>query len=381
MERHDARAQSGRERGDDAAPGGAGGGVPGARRAQGRGGRDRTGHRPCPGTGEQPLVRPGAAVRQRRGDGLGVGPAQQRPGEADAQPGGAPDLSAGFDVQGGHRGGGAGRGGGHRPGRAHRLPRPLPAARHPDPADQRGRRLRGHLAAGRLRVVLQHGLRQARRGRRGPRHEEHRGGVRVQRHGSAHPVLGGAQHLRLPGGQGPVGAVVDRAVQHAGHPAADGDGRGGRRRRRPAAHAVPGGADHPARGRDGLRRGDAPGPPGDAAVHGPAVEGPDDRRGPRGHRHPGGRPGRGRRRQDRHRPARGGQHRCAVRLVRLLGAGRRRGGAGGGGRRGGGGRLGGPRRDQRRRRRGPDRAGRDARGARPLRRGYRRRPGRSTVRP
>ena len=42
------------------------------------------------------------------------------------------------------------------------------------------------------------------------------------------PVPGGAQHLRHHGGPGAVGAVVDRAVQHAGHAAADGDGRGGR---------------------------------------------------------------------------------------------------------------------------------------------------------
>ncbi len=61
------------------------------------------------------------------------------------------------------------------------------------------------------------------------------------------PLRGVPQHVRHDGGQGAAGAVLDRAVQHAGHAVADGDGRGGGRGRRPAASAVPGGADHPAR--------------------------------------------------------------------------------------------------------------------------------------
>ncbi len=47
-----------------------------------------------------------------------------------------------------------------------------------------------------------------------------------------------------PCGQGAAGVVRDRSVQHAGHAAADGDGRGGGRGRRPGALPLPGGADH-----------------------------------------------------------------------------------------------------------------------------------------
>ncbi len=90
----------------------------------------------------------------------------ERPRRPDAEPGAAPDLSARFDVQAGHGGGGAPARQGERRRPADDLARPVHAARDQDAAEERGQHpLQERHAAGRPPVLVQHGLRQARRAR------------------------------------------------------------------------------------------------------------------------------------------------------------------------------------------------------------------------